>query len=807
MKRSNEDFTFLLVFTFLLTFSTALDVINTTQIITDDETLISLDGSFELGFFSPGNSKNRYVGIWYKKITDFTVVWVANRDNPLKNTSGIVLRVISPGIIALMNNSNGIIWSSNTSRVAQTPVAQLLDSGNLVVRESNDYNSDNYLWQSFDYPTDTLLPGMKLGKNFITGHEIYISAWKSNEDPGTADYTYHLDPTGYPQAIFRKGSIELSRSGPWNGVGYSGFTGLKENTIYTFEVVFDNNEVYYHYELLNKSVVSRIVLNQSGVGQRWTWVEQKKGWVMYLTGPLDNCDSYKQCGAYGICNVGTSPICGCLTKFIPRYPQEWVATDWSHGCVRKTQLDCKSDGFLKYFDIKLPDTKHSWFDTSMTLEECKLVCLKNCSCMAYTNLDIRRGGSGCLLWFGELDDIKQVYGAGQDIYIRVASSELDSRSKKRAKELIASLTSLGVSLLSISVILYICKRKKEEWHKESHNKDLNLPSFDLSTISKATNNFSLENKLGEGGFGPVYKGTLEDRQEIAVKRLSKTSTQGHDEFKNEVIFIAKLQHRNLVKLLGCCIQEQEKMLIYEYMPNKSLDQILFDETKSNVLDWCKRFSIIGGIARGLMYLHQDSRLRIVHRDLKASNILLDIDMNPKISDFGMARTFVGNETEANTNKVAGTYGYMSPEYAIDGLFSIKSDVFSFGVIVLEILSGKRNRRFSHKDHDHNLLGHAWMLYKEGKSLELVKDINLGENSYDWSEIIRTIQVGLLCVQKYPEDRPSMSSVVFMLENEVLLPQPKQPGFFIERYILANDTSTSTKASSANEITITMPEGR
>ncbi|CAA2994664.1 G-type lectin S-receptor-like serine threonine-kinase At4g27290 isoform X1 [Olea europaea subsp. europaea] len=268
-------------------------------------------------------------------------------------------------------------------------------------------------------------------------------------------------------------------------------------------------------------------------------------------------------------------------------------------------------------------------------------------------------------------------------------------------------------------MLYLRKRKKSnhgqriggrlgykytgDHNDENHNESIELPLFDLRAITKATDNFSINSKLGEGGFGPVYKGVMEEGQEIAIKRLSRTSHQGLVEFKNEVNCIAKLQHRNLVKLLGCCIHGEEKMLIYEYMPNRSLDLILFDLMGSALLDWPKRFHIINGIAKGLMYLHQDSRLRIIHRDLKASNILLDFDMNPKISDFGMARIFGGNETEANTSRVVGTYGYMPPEYAMDGIFSVKSDVFSFGVIMLEI---------------------AWMLYREGRSLELV-DAYLG----------------------------------------------------------------------------------
>ncbi|MED6126688.1 hypothetical protein PIB30_080796 [Stylosanthes scabra] len=194
----------------------------------------------------------------------------------------------------------------------------------------------------------------------------------------------------------------------------------------------------------------------------------------------------------------------------------------------------------------------------------------------------------------------------------------------------------------------------EENKEERGEEDLELPMYDLATIVKATNNFSIDNKLGEGGFGPVYKGTLETGQEIAVKRLSGSSAQGMNEFKNEVILCAKLQHRNLVRVLGCCIQEDEKMLVYEYMSNKSLDLFLFDSIQSKFLDWSRRFDIICAIARGLLYLHQDSRLRIIHRDLKASNILLDCNMEAKISDFGMARLRGRDQDEGNTNRIVGT---------------------------------------------------------------------------------------------------------------------------------------------------------
>ncbi|KAI8007524.1 G-type lectin S-receptor-like serine/threonine-protein kinase [Camellia lanceoleosa] len=666
---------------------------------------------------------------------------------------------------------------------------------------------------------------MKVGKNFATGKEWYLSSWKSEVDPSQGAYTYRLDLRGYPQFVLSKGFTEQYRSGPWNGDGFNS-AHLRPNPIYKNGFVFKNDEVYYSYELINSSVVSRLVLIPNGLAERTTWIDRTHSWKQYRTVPGDPCDSFKLCGPYGICNIDTSPVCGCLSdKFVPKDSKNWDMTDWSSGCVRMTPLDCHNDGFVKFSGIKMPDTRESWYNTTMTLEECKEVCLKNCSCTAYTNLDVRGSGSGCLLWFHDLIDLRVSSDNGLDIYIKMASSDLDQQvvyhGKKRTIIIVSLALFSGMLLFALSLAFYVRqKTKKLHLRKEGrvdHNsgplypnkngkEDLELPFFDLATIVDSTNNFSINNKIGEGGFGPVYKGILEGGQEIAVKRLSEYSKQGPNEFKNEVICITKLQHRNLVKLLGCCIQGEEKMLIYEYMPNKSLDYFIFDQTQRTLLDWPKRFQIINGIARGLLYLHQDSRLRIIHRDLKASNILLDIGMNPKISDFGMAKSFEGNEMAGNTKRVVGTYGYMSPEYALDGLFSIKLDAFSFGVLVLEIMSGKRNRGFYHPDHHLNLLGHAWMLYKEDRSMELI-DESL-RDSCDLFEVLRSIHVGLLCVQQHPEDRPNMSTVVLMLGSKGVLPQPKQPGFFTERNLLEADCSLSkVTINSVNEMTISMLHAR
>ncbi|KAK7357545.1 hypothetical protein VNO80_16834 [Phaseolus coccineus] len=242
-----------------------------------------------------------------------------------------------------------------------------------------------------------------------------------------------------------------------------------------------------------------------------------------------------------------------------------------------------------------------------------------------------------------------------------------------------------------------------EAEKDEEIRSSETLQLDFSTIMTATNNFSDANRLGQGGFGPVYKGKLSNGQDVAVKRLSKNSLQGDIEFKNEVMLVAKLQHRNLVKLIGFCLERTERLLVYEFVPNKSLDFFIFDEVRRVQLDWEKRHKIIGGIARGLLYLHQDSRLTIIHRDLKASNILLDAEMCSKISDFGMARLFEVDQTQDNTSRVVGTYGYMAPEYVFRGQFSVKSDVYSFGVLVLEIVTGQKNSWACREENEGDLL--------------------------------------------------------------------------------------------------------
>ncbi|XP_059292835.1 G-type lectin S-receptor-like serine/threonine-protein kinase RKS1 [Lycium ferocissimum] len=479
-------------------------------------------------------------------------------------------------------------------------------------------------------------------------------------------------------------------------------------------------------------------------------------------------------------------------------------------------------GFFKLSHVKIPDTGTAQMNKSMRLKECEEFCLKNCSCTAYASANITAGGSGCITWYGELRDIKQFTDGGQDFYIRVSASDLaqlsknsNSRYRKRVIEILVGSAAAIILALSSACCLVINKRRNDKKRSKSlascegmdESESAEISIFDLSAIIDATENFSDANKLGTGGFGSVYKGHLKDGKVIAVKRLSETSGQGTEEFKNEVTLIAKLQHRNLVRLLGCCIQQGEKMLVYEYLPNKSLDSFIFDKTKRSLLDWGKRFEIILGIARGMLYLHQDSRLRIIHRDLKASNVLLDASMQPKISDFGMARIFGGDQIEANTNRVVGTYGYMSPEYAMVGHFSAKSDVFSFGVLCLEIITGRKNNSHYDQEQSQHLVGYVWDSWKDEKALDVVDPLLV--DSYEACEVLRCIHIGLLCVQSFANDRPTMSELVFMLCNETNLPFPKEPGFVFrsESHCSVKSSSSASIGTSVNEMSISTVHGR
>ncbi|XP_020674726.1 G-type lectin S-receptor-like serine/threonine-protein kinase B120 isoform X1 [Dendrobium catenatum] len=806
--------------------------------LTDGATLVSPGEIFELGFFSPGNSTNRYVGIWYHNFSTSTVLWVANRESPVLDTSGS-LSISGDGNLVVLDGRKAVLWSSNvTSLSSNESTAELLDTGNLMLN-----NSGSNVWQSFDHPTDTYLPGMKIGLDLITNVNQVFTSWRSVDDPATGNFSMGVAPDQSTQIFIWEGSKPRWRSGRWDGQVFIGIPNMVPTYIYGFKLSNFEQEkkMYFYYSQFNSS--HRYVLNPDGIERHLVWANDTEKWYQFWAQPITQCEIYNFCGNNATCTNsadGKSPTCSCLKGF------ERESENLSGGCVRRTPLQCERnksssataggqpDGFYLMQGVKLPDLSY-WDSGSVTYSQCEVACSANYSCKAYSFVT----GIGCLMWGRDLVDIHLFSSGGNDFYLRLAASEFDDHKKGLEGYVIAIIVVSAVVLIVGGIyLMWKCKIRMKRFYRrlikrqrsveitganggedssgefsaviviheqEKGGHDVSLFSF--QTIEEATKSFSSSNLLGEGGFGPVYKGILPGGQEIAVKRLSRSSGQGMEEFKNEVILIAKLQHRNLVRLLGYCIRREDKMLVYEYMHNKSLDVFLFaDTSRKLLLDWKTRSSIIEGIARGLLYLHRDSRLRIIHRDLKASNILLDEHMNPKISDFGMARIFGSDGNETTTKRVVGTYGYMSPEYAMQGLFSVKSDVYSFGVLLIEIVSGKRNSTYYNSELSLNLLGYAWKLWNEDSVMEFVDSSIISSCSV--KEVSRCINVGLLCVQDRAIDRPTMSSVILMLEGEnSMCPMPRQPTFAAEMSQSDTDSSTFDKRIVSANASITMLTGR
>ncbi|KAG5391839.1 hypothetical protein IGI04_021802 [Brassica rapa subsp. trilocularis] len=729
----------------------------------NSDTLLCKSGVFRFGFFTPVNSTSRlrYVGIWYDKMPIQTVVWVANKDSPINDTSGVVSISSKDGNLVVTDGRNRTLWSTNvTVPVAPTTTwVQLMDTGNLALQDSR--NNGETLWESFKHPYNSFLPKMTLGTNNRTGENLKLTSWKSYTDPSTGEYTAGLAPYTFPELLIWKNNVPIWRSGPWNGQVFVGLPDVDSLLFLDGFNLNNDNQGTVSMSYANGSFMYHFNLDPDGAIYQRDWRAPLRDWRIGVRFPKTDCDAYGKCGPYGICNSREETQCKCVKGFVPRNETEWDARNWSNGCVRRAMLKCnasngggggKEDGFMKLEKMKVPINA---IQSLANEQACPQQCTDNCSCTAYAY----DKGIGCMLWSGSLVDMQSFVGSGIDLNIRLAHSELKTHS---SLAIVITASVLGVAFVAAVCVLLACRRfrKRPEPKKDrsaeimfkrmeeltSGNESASnqvklkeLPLFEFQVLATATDSFSLRNKLGQGGFGPVYK---------------------------------------------------------LFFP---------DPLKQKILDWKTRLNIMEGICRGLLYLHRDSRLKIIHRDLKASNILLDDNLNPKISDFGLARVFRANEDEANTRRVVGTYGYMSPEYAMEGLFSEKSDVFSLGVILLEIISG---RRISHKEENNlNLLAYAWKLWNEGEAASLA-DPSVFDESFE-KEITKCVQIGLLCVQEVANDRPNVSTVIWMLTTEnTNLKEPKQPAIIARRGASeAESSDQSSQKVSVNDVSLTAVTGR
>ncbi|KAL6844611.1 hypothetical protein ACP4OV_025270 [Aristida adscensionis] len=817
------------------------------------DVIVSDAGAFALGFFSPSNSTTAkvYLGIWYNGIPELTVVWVANRETPInfagnRSSTSPTLALTNASNLVLSDADGRVVWATNVAAAvaASSPsagaAATLTNAGNLVLRSPDG----TVLWQSFDHLTDTFLPGMKLRMNYGDRSGDRLVSWKGPGDPSPGRFSYGGDPATLLQVFIWNGSRPLYRSGAWTGYRVTSEYVPSIGAIVFFTVVAVEDDAYLSFTLSDGDLRTRYVMSYSGELELRSWSNASRRWDVLGTMPGHGCSRYGHCGAFGYCDragAGGAAVatCKCLDGFEPASGEEWSSGRFSQGCRRREALRCggEGEGFLAVPEMKAPDRFVVVGNRSSG--ECAAECRRNCSCVAYAyaNLSssVRGDATRCLVWVGELIDTEKIGGAAagsETLYLRLAGMPTSGRrmNAKTVKIVVPVLASVLLTVISLVIVIVKCKGNKQKqgtqkrlvmgdstpevFGEGSPSEGFEFPFISFRGITAVTNNFDRSYLIGQGGFGKVYKNKIHlnykaklEGQEVAIKRLSSSrdSEQGIAEFRNEIILMAKLQHRNLVRFLGCCIEGDEKLLIFEYMPNKSLDALLFSSAREIILDWPTRFDIIKGVAKGLLYLHQDSRLKVIHRDLKASNILLDEKMRPKIADFGMARLFGEDQHNANTKRVVGTYGYMAPEYALKGVFSVKSDVYSFGVLTLEVVSGVKISSTDNITDFENLIEYAWNLWKEGKAKDLVDSRILESCTPD--EALLCIHIGLLCVQDNPNDRPLMSSVMSILENgSTTLPIPNKPIYFthVNNGIELRRGNTQT---SKNSVTLSTLEGR
>ncbi|XP_061356779.1 G-type lectin S-receptor-like serine/threonine-protein kinase At2g19130 [Gastrolobium bilobum] len=777
----------------------ALTTISANQSLSGDQTLVSTDGNFELGFFNQGNSSNYYIGMWYKKVSVKTYVWVANRDNPVSDKNSTML-TISRGNLVILDKSQNLVWSTNLSSPSSGfVVATLLGTGNLILSDKPNASESDALWQSFDHPTDTWLPGGKIRLDNITKQPQYLTSWKNSDNPATGLFSLELDPNGTNSyLILWNKSQEYWSSGTWNGQIFSLVPEMRANYIYNFSFQSNANESYFTYSLYNNSIISRFVMDVSGQIKQFTWLENTQQWNLFWSQPRQQCEVYAFCGAFGSCTENSEPYCNCLTGYEPRSQSDWDLEDYSGGCVRKTEFQCETlnpsngakDRFLPMPNMALPKNAESV--GAGNAGECESTCLSSCSCTAYAY------AGNCSIWNEDLLNLQQLAqddSSGETLFLKLAASEFhDAKSNKGTIIGVVAGAVGGIVVLLILVLFIMLRQRKRQVGAGTHMEG-SLVAFGYRDLQNATKNFS--DKLGGGGFGSVFKGTLPDSSVIAVKKLDSIS-QGEKQFRTEVSTIGTVQHVNLVRLRGFCSEGDKRLLVYDYMPNSSLDSKLFQEKSSKVLDWKIRYQIALGTARGLNYLHEKCRDCIIHCDVKPENILLDADFCPKVADFGLAK-LVGRDFSRVLTTMRGTRGYLAPEWISGVAITAKADVYSYGMMLFEFVSGRRNSEPSEDGQVKFFPTWAASIVHQQDILLSLLDPRL-EGNADIEEVTRVIKVASWCVQDDESHRPSMGQVVQMLEgllNVTLPPIPRSLQAFVdnqENIVFFTDSSSTNNSS-------------
>ncbi|XBI40355.1 hypothetical protein VPH35_124952 [Triticum aestivum] len=629
----------------------------------------------------------------------------------------------------------------------------LLSSGNLILTDSS--NSAEVLWQSFDHPTDTLFPGARLGPDKVTGLNCQIVSWKNLMDLATGVYCHTLDPSGADQFLLTplNSSIPYWSTGVWNDKYFALILEMTaKNPVSIITFVNNDQEKYLTINFVNESMVTRFVVDVLGRLKQFIWLDGSQDWILAFVQPKLQCDVYAICGPFTICNENAPPHCNCMEGFSITSPQDWEIEDRTSGCSRNNPLDCISNKSTSHTTDKFYS-----LPSATSASECAQVCLSNCSCTAYSFNDGR-----CSVWHNELLSIR-------------ALQYFNRLENNRKGIVIGVAIGTGISAIGLFALVLLIKILRNRSKSSSHILDgvqgcNRIIAFRYTDLQHATTKF--KDKLGAGSFGSVFKGVLNDSVAIAVKRLDGAS-QGEEQFRAEVSSVGAIQHINLVKLVGFCCEGSKRLLVYEHMSNRSLDVHLF-RNNSTILSWTIRYQIAIGVARGLAYLHEGCRDCIIHCDIKPENILLDDSFIPKVADFGMAK-LLGREFSRVLTTIRGTAGYLAPEWISGVAVTPKVDVYSYGMMLLEIISGKENSSASYSssgDLDVSFPVHAAHKLLEGDVGSLIDqtlhdDLNLVE-----AEL--ACKVACWCIQHHELDRPTMGQVVQILQGLVEIRMPPIP---------------------------------
>lgn len=617
----------------------------------DQTFLTSPNADFSCGFYEVGGNAFSF-SIWFTNPVEKTVVWSANPEAPV-NGRGSMVSLNHNGNLVLTDVNGTVTWDSKTSSGKGTTVA-LLDTGNLIVKDS----TGAILWESFSSPTDTLLPLQPLtkGKRLVSG---YYSLYFDNDNV-----------------------LRLMYDGPdissiyWPSADYSVFQNGRTDYNSSRIAVLDTEGFFLSSDRLNikasdwgTGVKRRLTINHDGNLRMYSLNESNGSWIVSWEAVAEMCNVHGLCGQNGICEYLPSLKCSCPPGYEMADPR-----NWNRGCRPQFSKSCSKTEEFEF--TKLPKTDFYGFDLtyneSISLEECKKTCLDICSCSALTY----KTGSGHCYTKAVLFNGYSSPNFPGDNYIELPKNMGISTS------LVSKQSGLTCNP-GIPVIVQGSKSMEAGYRMVTSQ----FRMFMYRELREATGKFKEE--IGRGASGIVYRGVLEDKRVVAVKKLTNVS-HGEEEFWAEMSIIGRINHMNLVRMWGFCSEGQHKLLVYEYVENESLDKYIFGDVSSErLIAWSQRFKIALGTARGLSYLHHECLEWVIHCDVKPENILLTRDFEAKIADFGLAKLSKRDSSSFNLTHMRGTVGYMAPEWALNSPINAKVDVYSYGVVLLEIVTGSR----------------------------------------------------------------------------------------------------------------------